>query len=123
MSNERIAFARARDLTRVGDGGGVDDENIPVHSIPRAQAPAWLMQKYAAGFELDLTLWAGLWMIEHNPDASAADSAGFLLLQDRLQPRASACCPASDTVGRNPPYRRTPPSTNPPSRASTATPS
>src|SRR3546814_2188584 len=42
MSNERIAFARARDLTRVGDGGGVDDENITVHSIPRAQAPAWL---------------------------------------------------------------------------------
>src|SRR3546814_16475222 len=40
MSNERIAFARARDLTRVGDGGGVDAENITVHSIPRAQAPA-----------------------------------------------------------------------------------
>src|SRR3546814_14508543 len=27
MSNERIPFARARDLTRVGDGGGVDDED------------------------------------------------------------------------------------------------
>src|SRR3546814_868493 len=39
MSNERIAFARARDLARVGDGGGVDDENITVHSIPRKQAP------------------------------------------------------------------------------------
>src|SRR3546814_11259163 len=72
MSNERIAFARARDLTRVGDGGGVDDENITVHSIPRAQAPAWLMQKYAEGFELDLKLWAGLWMIEHNPHGSPA---------------------------------------------------
>src|SRR3546814_8375606 len=39
MSNERIAFARAPDLTRVGDGGGVDDENITVHTIPRAPAP------------------------------------------------------------------------------------
>src|SRR3546814_20061374 len=39
MSNERIAFARARDLPRVGDGGGVDDENITVHNIPRAPAP------------------------------------------------------------------------------------
>ena len=72
MSNERIAFARARDLTKVGDGGGVDDEKITVHSIPRAQAPAWLMEKYAEGFELDLKLWAGLWMIEHNPDGTRA---------------------------------------------------
>ena len=40
MSNERIAFVRARDLVRVGDGGGVDDENILVHAVPRAEAPA-----------------------------------------------------------------------------------
>ena len=72
MSNERIAFARARDLKKVGDGGGVDNEDITVHSVPRAEAPAWLMQKYAEGFELDLKLWAGLWMIEHNPDGSKA---------------------------------------------------
>ena len=73
MSNERIAFVRARDLVRVGDGGGVDDENIVVHAVPRAQAPAWLMRKHAEGYELDLKLWAGLWMIDHNPDGSPAD--------------------------------------------------
>ena len=72
MSNERIAFVRARDLTRVGEGGGVDDENILVHAVPRAEAPAWLMRKRAEGFELDLKLWAGLWMIDHNPDGSPA---------------------------------------------------
>ena len=72
MSNERIAFVRARDLVRVGDGGGVDDENIIVHAVPRAEAPAWLMRKRAEGFELDLKLWAGLWMIDHNPDGSPA---------------------------------------------------
>ena len=44
MSNERIAFVRARELTRVGEGGGVDNENITVHSVPRADAPRWLMQ-------------------------------------------------------------------------------
>ena len=71
MSNERIAFVRARDLVLVGDGGGVDDENIVVHAIPRAQVPQWLMQKQAEGYELDLKLWAGLWMIERNPDGSA----------------------------------------------------
>ena len=72
MSNERIAFVRARDLTKVGEGGGVDNEDITVHIVPRSDAPRWLMQKYAEGYELDLKLWAGLWMIEHNPDGSAA---------------------------------------------------
>ena len=70
MSSERIAFVRARNLTKVGEGGGVDNEDITVHKVPRAQAPAWLMRKQAEGFELDLKLWAGLWMIDHNPDGS-----------------------------------------------------
>ncbi|MFC3813692.1 NUDIX hydrolase [Lysobacter sp. GCM10012299] len=72
MSNERIAFVRARGLSKVGSGGGIDNEDITVHEVPRAQAPAWLMQKQREGFELDLKLWAGLWMIEHNPDGTAA---------------------------------------------------
>ena len=70
MSNERIAFARALDLKKVGEGGGVGSENITVHSVPRSEAPAWLMQKHREGYELDLKLWAGLWMIDHNPDGS-----------------------------------------------------
>lgn len=73
MSNERIAFVRARELTKVGAGGGVDSEDITVHTVPRSDAPAWLMRKHAEGFELDLKLWAGLWMIEHNPDGSRAE--------------------------------------------------
>lgn len=73
MSNERIAFVRARDLVKVGDGGGVDNEDIIVHTVPRARAPAWLMQKQREGYELDLKLWGGLWMIEHNPDGSRAE--------------------------------------------------
>ncbi|HOC11353.1 MULTISPECIES: NUDIX hydrolase [Thermomonas] len=72
MSNERIAFVRALELVRVGDGGGVDGEDIIVHAVPRCEAPAWLMRKQAEGFELDLKLWAGLWMIDHNPDGSPA---------------------------------------------------
>ena len=74
MSNERIAFVRARDLRKVGDGGGVDNEDIVVHAVPRKQAPAWLMRKHAEGFVLDLKLWAGLWMLEHNPDGSRIDT-------------------------------------------------
>lgn len=72
MSSERIAFVRARQLRRVGEGGGVDGEDITVHRVPRADAPAWLMQKQREGFEVDLKLWAGLWMIDRNPDGTAA---------------------------------------------------
>lgn len=72
MSSERIAFVRASGLTRVGEGGGVDNEDITVHEVPRAQAPAWLVAKQREGFELDLKLWAGLWMIDRNPDGSPA---------------------------------------------------
>nr|AGW45528.1 NUDIX hydrolase [uncultured bacterium Lac36W] len=70
MSNERIAFVRALGLTQVGAGGGVDNEDITVHAVPRSEAPAWLVQKQSEGFELDLKLWAGLWMLERNPDGS-----------------------------------------------------
>lgn len=70
MTSERIAFVRATHLRKVGDGGGVDGEDIVVHEVPRAEAPAWLMRKQAEGYELDLKLWAGLWMIERDPDGS-----------------------------------------------------
>ena len=72
MSSERIAFVRARGLRKVGDGGGVDSEDITVHQVPRLDAPMWLMRKQREGFEVDLKLWAGLWMIDRNPDGSPA---------------------------------------------------
>ncbi len=75
MSSERIAFVRATSLNKVGPGGGVAGEDIIVHAVPRATAPAWLMQKSREGFELDLKLWAGLWMIDHNPDGSLVSAA------------------------------------------------
>ena len=73
MSSERIAFVRARGLRKVGAGGGVDSEDITVHHVPRLEAPKWLMRKQREGFEVDLKLWAGLWMIDRNPDGSPAD--------------------------------------------------
>jgi ADP-ribose pyrophosphatase len=72
MSSERIAFVRARNLRRVGDGGGVDGEDIIVHAVPRERAPSWLMARQKEGYELDLKLWAGLWLIDHDPDGSPA---------------------------------------------------
>jgi ADP-ribose pyrophosphatase len=72
MTSERIAFVRATGLTKIHDGGGDATENITVHEIPRTDAPRWLAQKMAEGYEMDPKLWAGLWLVEHNPDGSAA---------------------------------------------------
>ena len=72
MSSERIAFVRATGLRKVGEGGGTESEDITVHHVPRLEAPMWLMQKQREGFEVDLKLWAGLWMIDRNPDGSPA---------------------------------------------------
>ena len=72
MSGERIAFVRATQLTQVGAGGGVGGEDITVHAVPRAEAPAWLVARAREGFEVDMKLWAGLWMIDRDPDGSPA---------------------------------------------------
>ncbi len=73
MSNERIAFVRATGLMKVGEGGGDATEDIVVHAIPRAEAPQWLVRKMAEGYEMDAKLWAGLWLIERNPDGSLVE--------------------------------------------------
>ncbi|MBS0195070.1 MAG: NUDIX hydrolase [Proteobacteria bacterium] len=70
LTNERVAFVRASGLTRVGAGGGDATESIIVHAVPHDEAPRWLARKLAEGRELDLKLWAGLWLLERNLDGS-----------------------------------------------------
>lgn len=75
MSNEVIAFARASGLRRVGSGGGDDSEDITVHEVPRSEAAAWLCRKAAEGYAIDPKLYAGLYFVDRNPDASPAGCA------------------------------------------------
>jgi ADP-ribose pyrophosphatase len=70
MSNERIAFVRATGLTKIGAGGGDASEDITVHEVPRADASRWLVQKMTEGYEMDAKLWAGLWLVDRNPDGT-----------------------------------------------------
>ncbi|MCE7031065.1 NUDIX hydrolase [Lysobacter sp. GX 14042] len=70
MSNERIAYVRATGLRKIGDGGGVDGEEITVHTVPLEQVPAWLQRRMAEGCEVDLKLWGGLWLASHAPDGT-----------------------------------------------------
>lgn len=63
MVSESFTLFRARDLEKVGDGGGVDSEDIVVHRVPRhgiAEAIAgWRKQGYAIDVKM-LTLLGGL---------------------------------------------------------------
>lgn len=66
MSNEMIAFVRARQLEKVGLGGGDTTEDITVHEVPRREAGQWLFARAAEGYSIDPKLFAGLWFIEHD---------------------------------------------------------
>jgi ADP-ribose pyrophosphatase len=72
LSNEQIAFVRATGLSRIHAGGGDETENITVHEVPVADAAKWLTQKMAEGYSMDPKLWAGLWLLDKNPDGSPA---------------------------------------------------
>lgn len=72
MSNEMVAFARATGLSKVHEGGGDETENIIVHEVPLAEAPQWLAAKMREGYSMDAKLWAGLWLIDRNPDGTPA---------------------------------------------------
>ncbi|MBU6246989.1 MAG: NUDIX hydrolase [Xanthomonadaceae bacterium] len=76
MSTEMIAFARARDLVKVGPGGGDESEDIIVHEVPRSAAGAWLFARAAEGYSIDPKLFAGLWFLEHGgPDGEPSTEA------------------------------------------------
>ena len=65
MSNEVIAFVRARGLVREHGGGGDSTEDIIVHEVPRADASHWLVTKMREGYSIDPKLFAGLYFLEH----------------------------------------------------------
>ncbi len=72
MSTERMAFVRASALQRVHAGGGDESEQILVHEVDVDAAPAWLAARMAEGYSIDAKVWAGLWMLDRNPDGSPA---------------------------------------------------
>ncbi|MDQ6645856.1 MAG: NUDIX hydrolase [Pseudomonadota bacterium] len=76
MSTEMITFARARELEKVGPGGGDASENIVVHEVPRTQAGAWLFARAAEGYSIDPKLFAGLWFITHGDLQDSAYAPG-----------------------------------------------
>lgn len=56
MVAEGFTLVRAHGLTRMGDGGGTEHEEIEVHSVLRADVAAFVEQKRAEGCAIDVKL-------------------------------------------------------------------
>lgn len=60
LSSETVTFFRARDLTRVGAGGGDESESIVVHLVPLEEVPAWLAERRRQGRLVDPKVYSAL---------------------------------------------------------------
>ena len=56
MVSESFTLVRARGLSRVGDGGGVEGEDITVHRVARTNLPSFLARKRAEGCGIDVRM-------------------------------------------------------------------
>jgi len=56
MVAESFTLVRATGLTRVGDGGGVEGEEIVVHHVPRAEVVSFIEEKRDEGIAIDVRL-------------------------------------------------------------------
>jgi ADP-ribose pyrophosphatase len=60
LSDERVTIYLARGLSKVGDGGGIGEEDIRVHEVPLNDAFDWLEARRAEGQLVDPKVFAGL---------------------------------------------------------------
>ena len=56
MVAEGFTLVRAHGVTKVGDGGGNEHEEIEVHLVPRAEVAAFVERKRAEGAAIDVKL-------------------------------------------------------------------
>ena len=56
MASEGFTLVRATDLTRIGEGGGVDDEDIRVHRVPVADIADYVAARRSEGLAIDVKL-------------------------------------------------------------------
>jgi ADP-ribose pyrophosphatase len=56
MVAESFTLVRAHGVRKVGEGGGTENEDITVHLVPRAEIPAFVERRRAAGCAVDVKL-------------------------------------------------------------------
>ncbi len=62
-TNEHDTIFMAPNVVKVSEGGGVDEEDIIVHTTPVKEAHDWINQKIAEGLSIDPKIWSGLYWI------------------------------------------------------------
>jgi ADP-ribose pyrophosphatase len=62
LADEYMNIFLATGLTREGDGGGTEDENIIVHLVPAGEIRQWLAARQTEGCDIDARLYAALWL-------------------------------------------------------------
>ena len=62
VSDEVLSFFHARGLTRVGEGGGDDTEDIIVHEVPLEGLEDFLAVQSSRGLGIDPKIFAGLYL-------------------------------------------------------------
>jgi ADP-ribose pyrophosphatase len=78
MTDEMAVFVQARELVRVGDGGGSASENITVHALPRARVDEWLKQQHEEGRAIDPKIYTALYWSLPGPRRQLAGRSGPL---------------------------------------------
>jgi ADP-ribose pyrophosphatase len=61
LTSELLSIFRARDVKKVGAGGGVPGEDVAVHVVPLARVPAFIAEREAAGAAVDAKVYAALY--------------------------------------------------------------
>jgi len=56
LVSEGFTLTRAYGLSRIGEGGGIEGEDIIVHRVPVAEVPAFVAAKRAEGMAVDVKL-------------------------------------------------------------------
>ena len=62
--SELVTFYKATQLTKIDNGGGVEEENITVHTVKVAEAGNWLFEMEQQGLLVDPKLYLGLYFAE-----------------------------------------------------------
>jgi len=63
ITSEIVGLYRARGVQKVGEGGGVDGEDITVHLVALDELDGWLQTKAAAGVLVDLKIWSARYFL------------------------------------------------------------
>lgn len=64
LTTELMYLVRVTGLQRVHPGGGVGGEDITVHTVPLADAAAWLERQRRAGLQVEPRIYAGLYFLD-----------------------------------------------------------